>query len=344
MTDQTKNNADLIDRYIAAVEYRLPPKSAKDIVAELRQAIADKVEAKEEELGRTAAKEDVVAILRSFGSPMLAAGRYNSKSQYLIGPDVYPYFWPTARIVVGIVAAVAIVGFLVEGVLTDDPMSSVLKGLGAAWNGSLIAFAIVTASFIAIDRTKAGHKLEEAWRPDQLPLFSRDKPKSLFESLFSLVWDAIFISWWVGLLRLPNTVPTETGLTFDLNAAAWAAVYWPVLVMAAAAAALHVADIVHPAWSRIRAVAAVAVILTGLGSVWMLAQEQARSGQLIAVNGPASAADRVAELNESFATVSQVMLIGLAIAFGIALLVEGWRFVRNLQVGANDPGQRMTSA
>ncbi len=325
---------DLLQRYLAAVERRLPPKEAKDIVAELRQAIDDKIEAKEEELGRPVGKDDVIAIIKSFGSPMLAAGRYNSKAQYLIGPDVYPYFWPTARIVVGIVAAVAIIGFLVEGVLSDEPMRHGLAALGAAWNASLIAFAVVTASFIAIDRTKASHKFEEKWRPDQLPRFDRNKPKTLLESLFSLVWDAIFISWWVGFVRFPNTVPTETGLTFDLNTAAWAAVYWPVLAMAAMAAALHIADIVHPAWSRIRSVAAIAVILTGLGSVWMLAQEQARSGQLIAVHGSADVAARAAELNESFATVSQVLLIGLAIGFGLALVVEGWRLVRSLQAGA----------
>ena len=61
MTNQDRKNAELIDRYIAAVEHRLPPKGAKDIVAELRAAIADKLEAKEAELGRTATKEAVRA-------------------------------------------------------------------------------------------------------------------------------------------------------------------------------------------------------------------------------------------------------------------------------------------
>jgi hypothetical protein len=213
----------------------------------------------------------------------------------------------------------------------------VFKGLGAAWNGALIAFAIVTVNFIIMDRAKAGQWFEEKWRPEHMPRFSRNKPKSLFESLFALAWNAVFIAWWVGLLRFPNTVPgglDDQGITLDFNPAAWSAAYVPVLVMAVLQAAVHVADVVHPAWSRARAAAEIVVVLIGLWSVWILAQAQAASGQLFTVAGPADAAERVAELNESFATVSQVMLIGLAIAFGIALVVEGWRLVRSLQAGA----------
>jgi hypothetical protein len=338
MTDQAKKNADLIDRYIAAVEHRLPPKDAKDIVAELRQAIGDKIEAKEAETGRTATKDEVIAIIKSFGSPMLAAGRYNSRSQHLIGPEVYPYYWPAVRIVVGIVAAVAIVGFLVQGVISDDPMRHVLRGLGAAWNGALMAVAAVTISFIVMDHAKAWRKLEEAWRPDHLPRFSRfDRPKTLFESLFALAWHAVFIAWWVGVLRFPNMVPgtpEEQGVTIDFNSPAWAPLFAPVLVMAAAQAAIHVADVIHPAWSRVRSVASMAIAVIGLWSVWLLAQGEAQHGQLFLVDGPPGAAAKVAELNEAFATVSQVTIIGLAIGFGIALVVEAWRLLRSLQAGA----------
>ncbi|HEX5006454.1 MAG TPA: hypothetical protein VFV70_05040 [Hyphomonadaceae bacterium] len=334
MTDQATRNAELIERYISAVEYRLPAKGAKDIVAELRQAIGDKLEAKEAELGHTAGKEDVVAIIKSFGSPMLASARYTG-AQHLIGPEVYPYFWPTARIVVGVVAAVAIVGFLVQGVVSDEPVRQVLRGLSAAWTGSLIAFGIVTAIFVAMDRAKSGLRIEEKWRPDQLPRFSRlNKPKSLFESLFSLAWDAVFIAWWVGLLRFSNIMPGtpgDLGMTLDFNAMAWSAVFAPVLAMAVLQALIHVADVIHPAWSRLRAVASIAVVLTGLWSVWLMAQAQSLYGQLFTVNGPADVAERVAKLDKAFGTVSQVMLYGLAIGFAVALVVEGWRLVRSLQ-------------
>jgi hypothetical protein len=331
---QAEKNQELIGRYVAAVgrRLRLPVKDANDITAELHEAVVGRLEAKEAELDRPADKAEMIALLKSFGSPMLAAARYTGR-QYLIGPELYPYYWPTARIVVGIVAAAAVVGFLVQGVLSDHPLGQVWRGIGAAWNGGLLAFGIVTAIFVALEQTKAGTKLEETWRPEHLPRDTRDKPKSLFESLFSLVWDAIFIAWWVGLLHFPNTLPGaagEQGMALDFSSGAWSAVYIPVLVMAAGQVVIHVSDVIHPIWSRLRGAAAIAVNGLGLGIVWMLAQRL----PLFAVDGPASVADRVAKLNHVFVVVSQIVVYGLAIGLAIALVVEIWRLVRSFNLRA----------
>jgi hypothetical protein len=329
---QSEKNNELISRYVAAVRRRLAAKEAGDITAELREAVASKLEAKEATLGRPANKEEMAALLRSFGSPMLAAARYKGR-QYLIGPDLYPYYWPTARIVVGIVAAVAMVGFLVQGVLSDHPLRLAFQGIAAAWNGALFAFGVVTVIFIVLEQTKAGPKIEESWRPEQLPRDTQDKPKSLFESLFSLAWDALFIAWWVGLLHIPNTLPGapgEAGMALDLNTEAWSEAYAPVLVMAVMQAVIHVADVLHPVWSRLRSLGAIAVNLVSLGVVWMLA----RHGQLFAVHGPASAADRVAKLNDVFLSISHVIVYGLAIGLAIALVVEIWRLARSFNLRA----------
>lgn len=335
MTDQARKNADLIDRYLVAVEHRLPAKGAKDIVAELREAIGDKLDARQAELGRMANTDDVVAILKSYGSPMLAAARYTG-ANHLIGPEVYPYYWPTARIVVGIVAALAIVGFMVQGVVSNDPLY-VLRGFGAAWTGAIFAFGIVTVIFVIMDRTGAGAKIEQAWRPDHLPAATREKPKEMFESLIGLVVQAAFIAWWMGVLRVPNLMPpSEPGITVDLNAAAWATIYAPVLVMSVAQAGVYAADLVHPTWSRVRAVAMIVINAAGLGVTWMLAQAQTLHGQLFIIAGrPESAPERVISLTETFAVISQLTLYGMAIGFGIALVVEVWRLVRSLQAGAD---------
>jgi uncharacterized membrane protein YeiB len=93
----------------------------------------------------------------------------------------------------------------------------------------------------------------------------------------------------------------------------------------------------RPTWSRIRGFAAIAVAAVGLWVVWMLAQAEAQDGQLFAIHGPADVADRVTRLNEAFAVVSQITLFGLAIGFGIALVVDAWRLVRSFQVGIPGP-------
>ena len=331
-TRQSAKNQDLINRYVAAVRRRLPAKEADDIGAELREAVASRLEATERDLGRPANKAEMITLLKSFGSPMLSAARYTGR-QYLIGPGLYPYYWPTARIVVGIVAAIAMVGFLVQGVLSDHPLRQAFQGIGAAWDGALLAFAIVTVIFIVLEQTKAGPKIEESWRPEQLPRDTHDQPKSLFESLFSLAWDALFIGWWVGLLHFPNTLPGapgEEGMALTLNGAAWSEAYWPVLAIACVQAVIHVADVIHPASSRLRTLGAIGVNLVGLGILWRLAER----GQLFTVHGPSALADRIAKLNEAFVSVSTVMVYSLAIGFAIALALGIWRLARSFKFGA----------
>ena len=72
---QSEKNRDLVSRYVAAVRRRLPARAAGDISAELREAVASQLEAKEAELGRPASRDEMAVLLRSFGSPMLGVPR-----------------------------------------------------------------------------------------------------------------------------------------------------------------------------------------------------------------------------------------------------------------------------
>ena len=65
--DGERKVKDMIARYLAAVERRLPDDAAKDIIAELREAIDSRVEAKEAELGRAAGDDEIAAVLKDFG-------------------------------------------------------------------------------------------------------------------------------------------------------------------------------------------------------------------------------------------------------------------------------------
>jgi hypothetical protein len=332
------SGAELVERYVSAVKRRLAPKQAEDIAAELREAVLAKVEAEEERLGRAATTDEAAAILKSFGSPMLAAARFGGR-QHLIGPDLYPYFWPTQRIVVGIVAAVAIVGFLARGVLTDHPMRLVMQGLNAAWNGAIFAFGVVALIFIVLEQTDAGRKIEASWRPEHLPRDTHGKPKSLFESLVSLACDAIFIAWWTGLFHLPLAISGrrwEDGVSFDFGPA-WVPIHTLVLVMAVGMVAVHAADVVRPTWSRLRSVAVGAISCIGLYCVWLLG----RSGELfmirIAPGSEGAAAARIDELTGAFGTVSTVLIYVGAIGFGISLVIEIWRIVRSFRISASGP-------
>ena len=61
---------DLIDRYLKAVAAQLPAEERDDIVAELRDLILSRFEAREEELGRPLTEAEQLEILREVGHPL----------------------------------------------------------------------------------------------------------------------------------------------------------------------------------------------------------------------------------------------------------------------------------
>ena len=126
---------DLLQRYLAAIERRLPSgdagarAKAADIVAELREVLLSKIEAKEEALGREATKDEVAEVLKAFGHPVVVASRYGGHD-HVIGPGYYPWFWHVQRIAVG---GALVIGFgivTVRGLGSDEPMRALTASSG----------------------------------------------------------------------------------------------------------------------------------------------------------------------------------------------------------------------
>ena len=105
-------------------------------------------------------------------------------------------------------------------------------------------------------------------------------------------------------------------------------VYWPILVLAVGVTVVHIADILHPAWSRLRSVAAIAGYLGGLAVLWVLYQSQ----PLILVT-PMDGADPV-EMERVLRAAGSVVNIAMGVGAviwlaGIAIEVRRlWRTSR----------------
>ena len=78
---------DLIDRYLNAVAAQLPQDERADIIAELRDLILSRFEAREEELGRALTDDEKEAILHEIGHPLVVAARYRK------GPDGWRFVY-----------------------------------------------------------------------------------------------------------------------------------------------------------------------------------------------------------------------------------------------------------
>jgi hypothetical protein len=87
---------DLLARYLQAVEEYLPAKGRADVLAELRANLLDQMEEREGTLGRPLTTDEVAEILRSHGHPSIVAARYQPR-RFVIGPDIFPYYWFTLR-------------------------------------------------------------------------------------------------------------------------------------------------------------------------------------------------------------------------------------------------------
>lgn len=139
---------DLIDRYLAAIARDLPESERTDIVAELRDELMSGVEAQEEGLGRPMTEAEIEAVLMEFGNPLVVAGRYR-KTQHLIGPQVFPFWWAAMKATLVVIAAVYVILIVLKliggGSVRADGLSSPISTM-------VFAFGVVTLVFALIER------------------------------------------------------------------------------------------------------------------------------------------------------------------------------------------------
>lgn len=336
---------DLLQRYLAAVERRLPSGDGKakaksaDIVAELREVLLSKIETKEEALGRAATNDEVAEVLKAFGHPVVVASRYGGQD-YLIGPNYYPWFWHVQRIAVG---AALVIGFgiaTVRGLGSDEPMRAAMRGIGSAVEIALVAFGVVTALFIAAERGKLDMKWASKWDPKDLPRDNIRQPKMLFETAVTLAVDILFLLWWTKVVSFPAEIPAEDGRSVAFAfSPAWAAVYWPILALAVGTTLVHAADLIHPAWTRVRSLASIAGHTAGLAILWVLYTSQPLVTTSVLNGAGTENTDRVLRIIDG---VVQVWLAASALIWVVTIGLELrrlWR-TRGSSTGGSHPGSR----
>jgi hypothetical protein len=322
---------ELVERYLASVERRLPKETAKDIVAELREGLAGRMQAKEEELGRTANADEVAAMLKAFGHPVVVASKYSGQD-YVIGPNHYPWFWHVQRIAVGAAVAIAFGITAIRALGSEEPIRAVMRGINGAVGAGVWAFAIVTILFVFAERFKLDMRWAEKWDPKSLPREHIRQPKGLFESAFTLLFDVIFLLWWVKIVQFPNELPMRDGASAAITfSPGWDLVYWPVLVLAVGVTVVHLADLMRPAWSPLRSVLSIVGHAAGIGVLWVLYRAQ----PLIMVT-PTPGAD-AAEIDRVFWMIESIVNISLGVAaliWAINIGVEVWRLWRSARPAA----------
>lgn len=159
---------DLIEEYLKAVAVLLPRSQRDDIVAELRDMILTRVEAREEDLGRPLKPDEVEAVLREIGHPLVVAARYGEGPQHVVGPMLYPYWLFGVKVALAIMAIVALVVFVTTSLGSGDVAYGLGRALATAVSGAATLIGFATAAAWLIERNHIHIDYLDHWRVKDL--------------------------------------------------------------------------------------------------------------------------------------------------------------------------------
>jgi hypothetical protein len=209
---------DLLERYIVEVGRHLPRKGREDVLNELRSTLHDMLDDRVAEGKPT--ESDVEALLREYGSPRLVANSYGSE-QYVIGPDLYPFFVMVAKYgLMAICIALAVsftVGLIGKTIGLMDLGISVLDLFAQLITAALSFLGAVLIVMMILQRwgikPEVGGK-EQEWNPRILPAvddpFRVSRAESIFTIIFTGIWIVLLNYFWTqGGIVISVTIPWE---------------------------------------------------------------------------------------------------------------------------------------
>jgi hypothetical protein len=304
---------DLLERYLAEVRRNLPTRDADDIIAELRDVLTAKAEEQEEATGSV----DWNALLQDFGHPLVIAARYG-KRQWLIGPELYPFYWHFLKMVVGIVLLVVTAFAIVRGMLWETNVGhGITAYLSNLWWAAASSIGSVTIVFALLDRF-GGKSAKECrtWKPLELPEVEQKQP-SIYESTFEVGAGILLLLWWFGFIPTP-----QFGQGFRLIAApVWQPLFWPVAALLASQLAFNLIRWLRPRWTgargglgAINAVGALAIALVAY-----------RAGRWVTVVSTGMSAQDASGLRAALDLAFRIGAVVMVVVFVLNMAADMWR-------------------
>ena len=154
---------DLVNEYLRAVSILLPKAQREDIVAELRDTILSSIEAREAALGRPLKDEEVEAVLRDVGHPLMVAARYREGPQHVVGPTLYPYWAFAVKVGIILQLGIGLIVLLVRSIGGDFP-EAFGQAMGSAFTGVMIIVGLATIAAWLIERQGWQIDYLKSWR------------------------------------------------------------------------------------------------------------------------------------------------------------------------------------
>lgn len=258
---------EMLDRYLHAVEFWLPKTQRKDIVAELSEDLRSEIEENEAKLGRRLNEDELAGILRKRGNPVAVASRY-APSRPLIGPERLPVYWFVMKLVLLWILVPAYI-FVIGPISVATSSDPVIALIGTLWTFLLsetISAGIITAIFVAVDRSRASGKHIDEWDPRRLPRIRSVKPNprsvAFSEVLTAAVISLLFVMSFQSNFEL-NGIRIALTPIFRI-------LYWPTLLVLLSGLPVGAVTFWRPDAIRLRAGIRVAAHLLTLAIVGVM--------------------------------------------------------------------------
>jgi hypothetical protein len=265
----------LLDRYLSAIKTWLPKKQRDDIAAELAANLHAEADDRASGLGRPLTEDEVAALLKQHGSPILVASRYQEEGRtvtfgrQLIGSLVFPFYRTAVKVTLILLLVPGIIPAVVVGTQTHGrPFTQFANALSRiAWL-TLPALLIVTLIFTVIDfGLRRFHLLENwsrAWDPRTLPSPARQaKQVRRSSSIAGIIINSLFILWWWNHGSIPYLVVSDSGAQFHF-APVLTALHLPILIIGFINLAQHWINLAEPDWRWLPAAAGWVMSAAGL--------------------------------------------------------------------------------
>lgn len=322
---------ELLARYLTAVKFWLPKKQRDDIAAELAANLQAEIDDRAADLGRSLTDDEVAALLKQHGSPMVVASQYQQErrtvtfGRQLIGPVVFPFYWIGLKVTLVLLLITGVIPiFLFE---THGPP---LAGLGYALvrivRLALPVLLFMTLLFALIDFCLRKFHLLEKWRaewdPRKLPPGDHQaKQVRRSSSIAGIIIQSIFIIWWWNHGSIPFGVVTNAGAHVYF-APVLATLYLPILIIMFINLAQHWINLAEPNWRWLPPLTGLISCVIGLIILFPLLH----TSPFISIfdrNGIAVSAHEAAEIQKllSWGTINLwigIMIVGAFYAWRLA--------------------------
>jgi hypothetical protein len=328
---------ELFDRYLKCVGALLPSTHKADILEELSDDIYSQAEERQSELGRPLYQEELSAILKSLGHPILVAMRYRNLGQrQLISPLLYPAYVFALKVMFAFVCIAQIITAVVI-VASGGNSSQLITMFLNIPRALFFVFAWVTVVFAVFDYLQAKtaflQKWSDKWNPADLPVIRADKPPRAIQRIVQLVMSAGLLIY----LLLAKHIPY---LFFGPAAAmlnpgpSWHLLYWPFVAFVAGGVVIQSVALSRPVWRWFAPASEIAMNIIGL----VLLRLALKLPPFFVVPSGVMDFARSAKMAEIVNQSIHWSLYGVSIGLVIAILIDGWKLF--LKIRADESGGR----